>query len=624
MGGCGKAEPPASEASSAQAAAFIQGINQDYRPYISYLNSAKWIHHTYLTRDTQMVAARANEDWLAYLTRKLDESKRFNDVPMDKDTARSMLLLKLLTNSPAPHDAEQRRELIRALAQMSTDFKTSRWCPTPGGECLSLDQAEKIIRDPQRSPEQRAAVWAGWHDTTKPLKANYQTFVTLANQGARELGFADLGQMWRSGYDMSPTQFERTVEKLWRQMQPLYEALHCEVRAQLNRHYGDSVVPKDGLIPAHLLGDMWAQDWSSLYPLLEPYQGVGSLDVDSALKARREREHHKLLAEFKGTPTAHDLAELSHQADLQYAIGVTRLAEDFYTSIGFPSLPSSFYERSMFVRPRDRVANCSGTAWSLDMREDVRIKMCIEPTEAALIKVHHLLGHSYYQLAYNTLPPIFQDGANDGFDEAIGDTITLSLTPAYLQKIGLISDWTPDPRALVNAQMKLALDKIAFLPWGKLVDQWRWKVFSGEITPAQYNTAWWQLRERYQGVSPPLARSPDDFDPGSKFNIPGNTMYVRFLLAYVLQFQFQKALCDAAGFEGPLHECNIYGSKEAGARLMAMLKVGASQPWQDTLEMLTGTREMDASALIEYFQPLMDYLKQQNEGRTCGWRTSGD
>lgn len=615
-----KAAAPAAPAkpTSADADAFMAQVNDEYRALSAYLNAAQWTQATYITDDTQMLSSRANDEWLAWLGRKLDASKAFNGVSMRPDTARGMLLLKLSTANPAPNDPAKRSELTKVLAHMEANYGAGKWCRKPG-DCLNLSDIEKIIDDPAQSPEARREAWAGWHATARPIKSDYETFVEISNQGARELGFANLGEMWRAGYDMSPAEFDATVEKLWTQLKPLYEALHCDVRARLNHKYGDAVVPKDGLIPAHLLGNMWAQQWSNIYPLVEPYPKANAVDVTAALEQRRDADYTALVKAYKGKPTPLALAELSHQADAQFAHETTRVAEDFYTSIGFPPLPASFYEKSMLVRPRDRDVVCHASAWDLNMQGDVRIKMCIEPKEDDLITIHHEMGHIYYDLMYNPLPPIFQNAAHDGFHEAIGDTITLSLTPAHLQKIGLAGAAKTDRRALVNAQMKLALDKIVFIPWGKLVDQWRWKVFAGEITPAHYNEGWWKLREHYQGVSSPLPRSEDDFDPGAKYHIPANTPYTRYFLAYVLQFQFQKALCDASGFKGPLYECDIYGSKAAGAKYMEMLRAGASQPWQDTLEKLTGKREMDASALIEYFQPLLAYLKQENEGQSCGW-----
>jgi peptidyl-dipeptidase A len=603
---------------AADADAFVAGVNDDYRAMRPPFTAAQWAQATYIISDTQLLASRANEQWLEYLSRKVQESKQFNDVETSADTGRGLLRLKLSTANPAPSDPAKRAELAKILSKMQGNYGAGKWCK-PDGACLSLPEIEKIINDPTQTPEARAEAWVGWHETSKPIREDYVRFAEYGNEGARELGFANLGEMWRAGYDMSPAEFETEVERLWQQVSPLYDALHCHVRARLNTEYGDTVVPKDGLIPSHLLGNMWAQQWSNIYPLIEPYPGASSLDVTAVLKARRDAEYKRLVGEFKGKPTTLDLAELEHKADAAMAVQMTRIAEDFYTSLGMPALPESFYEKSLLVKPRDREVVCHASAWDMNMQGDVRIKQCIEPDEDQLSTIHHELGHIYYYLLYNGLPPLFQGSAHDGFHEAIGDVVTLSLTPEHLAKIGLVPEQKTDDKALINSQMKWALDKIVFLPWGKLVDQWRWKVFAGEIAPADYNAGWWDLRAKYQGVSPPVPRSEADFDPGAKYHIPGNTPYTRYFLSFILQFQMQKALCDAAGYEGPLHACDIYGNEEAGKRFMDMLAQGASRPWQETLEKLTGTREMDGSALIEYFEPLLGYLEKQNEGLACGW-----
>ncbi len=611
--------------SAADADAFIAGINQDLRKMLPYLNAATWLQQTYITDDSQAIGAKANEEFLGYQARKLQEAKRFNATQgMTADTSRSLMLLKNVS-APAPSDPAKQAELAQILSRMDANYGAGKWCPgTPimGKDCLNLSDIEKIVDNPdlKQKPEDILAAWTGWHATAKPIRKDYQRFVELANEGAKEMGFADTGEVWRSGYDMSPTDFGTEVERLWGQVQPLYEQMHCYVRAKLNARYGDAVVPKDGAIPAHLLGNMWAQQWSNVYPLVEPYKGVGSLDVTATLRSQRDAEYKKLLAEFKGRPTPEDLTEIGQKADAAMSVKMAKIAEDFYVSVGFQKLPESFWQKSMLTRPRDRDVVCHASAWDMNLQGDVRIKMCIEPKEDDLTTIHHELGHIYYDLAYNPLPPIFQGAAHDGFHEAIGDTITLSLTPGHLHKIGLVAAPTVDPKAVINSQMKWALDKIVFLPWAKLVDRWRWSVFSGEVKPDGYNAAWWKLREQYQGVSAPNARSEEDFDPGAKYHVAGNTPYTRYFLSFILQFQFQKALCDAAGFKGPLHECDIYGNTEAGKRYQAMLAAGASKPWQETLEKLTGTRKMDASAILEYFAPLIDYLKAQNQGQSCGWQ----
>jgi len=425
----------------------------------------------------------------------------------------------------------------------------------------------------------------------RSMRADYTEFVALANEGARDTGFKDLGVMWRANYDMPPEQFDAESERLWQQVKPLYAALQCYARGRLAKHYGEDKVPAGKPIPAQLLGNMWAQQWNKIYgDLLKPYPNASIESADALLKAQKWD-----------------------------AVRMTRSAEGFYTSMGFVPLPKTFWERSMLTRPRDREVVCHASAWDMNPGTDVRVKTCLEPTEEDLYTIYHELGHDYYYLSYASQPYLFRDGANDGFHEAIGDTVNLSVTPAYLAKIGLVHTVKPSHEALINQQMKMALDKIAFLPFGRLIDQWRWKVFSGEITPQNYNASWWELRRKYQGIAPPVARTEEDFDPAAKYHIPANTPYTRYFLSFILQFQFHKALCDAAGFKGPLNECSIFGSTEAGKKYGAMLAQGASQPWQDTMKQLTGTREMDASAIIEYFKPLEAWLDEQNKGQDCGW-----
>jgi peptidyl-dipeptidase A len=621
----GEKAPPAPTAADADA--FIAGINEQLRKTLPMLNSASWLQSTYITEDSQKVAAKFTEEYLGLRAKWVQEAKKFQGVEgLSPATARALQLLKNVS-APTPADPAKQAELAKLLSDMEANYGSGKWCrkDAAGNErCLTLQEIEKVLTNAalDTPPEEIAAAWAGWHATAKPIRADYRRLAELLNEGAREMGFADAGEVWRGGYDMPPAAFADEVERLWSQVEPLYEALHCHVRARLNKKYGDALVPKDGRIPAHLLGNMWAQQWSNLYPLMQPFAGAGGLDVTATLKRQRDDEYKKRLAEFRGKPTARDLAEMDHQAERAQAVAMTRVAEDFYVSLGMPRLPESFWQKSLFVQPRDRDVVCHASAWDMDLQGDVRIKQCVEPDEEQLSTLHHELGHLYYDLMYNPLPPVFQDAAHDGFHEAIGDTITLSLTPAHLHTIGLVPPQEADPRTTINAQMKWALEKIAFMPWAKLVDQWRWQVFSGAVKPEQYNAAWWALREQYQGVSAPLARSEDDFDPGAKYHVPANVPYTRYFLSFVLQFQFYKALCDAAGYQGALHECSYYGNAEAGKRFMAMLQQGASKPWPDTLEKLTGTRQMDASAMIEYFTPLLGYLKEQNEGQSCGWGQS--
>jgi peptidyl-dipeptidase A len=447
------------------------------------------------------------------------------------------------------------------------------------------EELMRRLRDPNKLEE----VWTKWHDYAKGMKADYVREVEIANEGARELGFADVGALWRSGYDMPPDAFAAEVDRLWNQVKPLYDDLHCYVRAKLNEKYGDDVVPLDQPIRADLLGNMWAQSWGELYDFIAPKDADTGIDLNRLL------------------------------VDKKYdAIKLVKTGENFFSSLGFDPLPETFWERSQIVRPEGREVVCHASAWDLDAKDDLRIKMCAVIGAEDFRTVHHELGHNYYQRAYKDLPNLFRGGANDGFHEAIGDTITLSITPEYLRQIGLINT-VPDASKDIGLLLAQALDGVSFLPFGLLIDKWRWQVFSGETTPAEYNTDWWALREKYQGVRPPNERPADAFDPGAKYHIPGNTPYMRYFLARILQYQFYKAACDISGWKGPLHRCSFYGSKEVGTRLNAMLAMGQSQPWQDALQAFTGERQMDGSAILAYYAPLIAWLEEQNAGKTCGW-----
>ncbi|HLV61637.1 MAG TPA: M2 family metallopeptidase [Fredinandcohnia sp.] len=573
-----------------EARAFVERVNEELRWLRTRQATAEWVKATYITEDTDRLAAWAREEVMAYMTRAVEESKRFDGLDLDPETARAIMLLKLSQALPAPSDPALRSELAMVASQLQSIYGRGKWCgPTGEGPCRDLGQLSETLAT-SRDWDELLDAWVGWRTVSPEMRVYYARNVELGNMGAREMGFADLGELWRSGYDMSPAELEAETERLWQQVKPLYDDLHCFVRSRLQQVYGEHRIPSDGPIPAHVLGNMWAQDWSYLYPLVEPFPGQGDLDVDQALVRK-----------------GYD------------AVKMTKLGEQFFLSLGFDPLPETFWTRSMLVQPRDRDVVCHASAWDLTGKGDIRIKMCIRPTEEDLITIHHELGHNFYYQQYNHLPLLFQRGAHDGFHEAVGDAIALSITPSYLQKVGLIDAPPADNRGLINFQMKMALQKIAFLPFGKLIDQWRWDVFAGKVGPEDYNKAWWELRERYQGVAAPVERTEEHFDPGAKYHIPANVPYLRYFLAHILQFQFHKAMCDLSGHEGLLAECSVFGSEKAGEKLRAMLAMGQSRPWPDALEALTGTRQMDAAPLIEYFAPLHAWLKEQNAGKTCGW-----
>lgn len=626
---CGRDDAPATgEAATAPegetADQFIARVNEEYRAMFPEITSAQWLASTYINDDSQRIASKANERMLNQLNDWIAQAKRFEGQDMSPDTARAIQLLKLGTAMPAPQDPAKVAELAGLATKMEGMYGAGTYCTGEGDDknCRQLGALEEVLRS-NRDYDAQLDAWQGWHSIAMPMRQDYSRFVQLVNEGAQELGYADAGEMWRSGYDMSPAEIAAETDRLWGQVKPLYEQLHCYTRTRLDAQYGpDKGEVAGGMLPAHLMGNMWQQDWSNLWGILQPYKGAGALDITSALETQWQQNFAAEMAKHKGERNASDLAEIEHQADLVTARRMTERAEDFYVSLGMPELPDSYWEKTQFIKPRDRDVVCHASAWDMNMEGDVRTKMCIEPNEENFTTIYHELGHIYYDLAYNVQPPMFQAGAHDGFHEAIGDTIVLAMTPEYLNSIGLVGQQAQSNEALINAQMRMALAKVSFLPFGLMIDRWRWGVFDGTITPENYNQAWWDLKARYQGVAPVTPRGEEFFDPGAKYHVPGNTPYTRYFLSHVLQFQFYKALCDASGHQGPLYECSFYGNKEAGAKFQAMLGKGASQPWQQTLKELTGGEQMDASAVLEYFAPLQAWLQEQNEGQTCGWQAT--
>lgn len=586
-------KPPTPE----EAKAFVEAAESRLLPLAIEAGRTEWVAETYITDDTELLTAKANERSIAATVELAKQATRFDGLELPPDVRRKIELLKLSLDIATPADPRQAEELTRTVSGMQGLYGKGKYCPqgsstlvalSEKGKCLDLEDLSRIMAN-SRDPKQVREAWIGWHQISLPMKQDYVRYVDLANRGARELGFKDNGAMWRSKYDMPPDDFARECDRLWEQVRPLYLSLHTYVRRKLREKYGPGVVPAAGPIPADLLGNMWAQSWENIYPLVAPPGADPGYDLTEILKKRNTG--WKQMVEY---------------------------GEHFFTSLGFNPLPDTFWKRSLFVKPSDRDVVCHASAWSIDFKDDLRIKMCIEATAEDFATIHHELGHNFYQRAYNQQPFLFQNGANDGFHEAVGDTIALSVTPGYLVKLGLL-DQAPDPSKDIGLLLQKALEKIAFLPFGLMIDQWRWQVFSGQIPPDKYNEAWWALRLKYQGVAPPVARTEDDFDPGAKYHVAANVPYMRYFLADILQFQFHRALAKEIGCTQPLHRCSIYDNKEAGKRLETMLAMGQSRPWPDALEALTGQRQMDATAIRDYFAPLQKWLDEQNQGQPAGW-----
>ncbi|HTV24000.1 MAG TPA: M2 family metallopeptidase [Polyangiaceae bacterium] len=577
-----------------EAKAFVKEMDADLRTLYVNASVAAWANETDITPEHEAAAAKAGAEQAKGITRWIKASRKFDKVrdKLDETTRRQLVLLQF-SGQPAPDDAKKADELAQLGTEMSSIYGKGKVCATVNGkeDCKDIEGLSKVLQT-TRKPSEALAAWQGWHENVgRAERDRFIQYVELANDGARGVGFENVATMWKSGYDMPPDAFEAETDRLYDQMKPFYEQLHCYARRKLNKRYGDAVVPKTGPIPAHLLGNMWAQSWGWLYKELEPFPGEPPVDVTPTLAKAGAYDERKMV----------------------------QIAEGFYTSLGFPALPATFWERSMFSKPPGKEVVCHASAWDVTFSNDLRIKMCIQKTQEDLDVIHHELGHDFYFAAYHQLPTLFQNGANDGFHEAIVDTVVLSMTPGYLKEKGLLKKAVKNDKVRLNQQMQRALEKVAFLPFGLVVDKWRWDVFSGKVGPDQYNEHWWKLRESYQGIKPAVARAATDFDPGAKYHVPANVPYMRYFLAAVLQFQFHRALCKAAGNTGPLDECSVYANKAAGDAFWKMLSLGASKPWQDALFELTGQREMDATAILDYFAPLQEWLKKQNQGQTCGW-----
>ena len=586
---CGGGETTAAPKSASDAKQFLGNVNETMLRLGIEAAQAGWVAQTYITDDTEALDARATQEVIEAVARYAKEAAAYNGIEVPADDRRQLDLLKLSLSMVTPADPGEATELTKIVSRLRSTYGRGKWCADPATPqtCMNIDDITKVMAESRNEQELRR-VWEGWHTISPPMRNDYARFVELSNKGAKELGFADTGAMWRQKYDMPADEFTKELDRLWEQVRPLYVKLHAYVRMKLRARYGDAV-PQDGPLPAHLLGNIWAQDWGNIYTLASPGTADAGYSLTEILKRRKTS-----------------------------ATDMVRIGERFYTSLGFAPLPETFWQRSLFLRPQDREVVCHASAWDIDAEDDIRIKMCIQPTEEDFNTIHHELGHNFYQRAYKGLPVILRDSANDGFHEAIGDAIALSVTPEYLVRIGLL-DKAPDASRDIGLLMTRALEKVAFLPFGLLIDQWRWKVFSGEVTPSNYNKAWWDLRLKYQGVAPSTPRGEEFFDPGAKYHVPDNTSYTRYFLAHILQFQFHRAMSQAAGCKTPLHRCSIYESKEAGQRLNTMLTMGLSRPWPDALEALTGSRQMDASAILDYFAPLDKWLDEQIKGQKTGW-----
>jgi len=567
----------------------IEKENLEFGPVIS---SASWISSNFITFDSQKVIA---DYGTRYTLDALDKARRassFDSLEVSDEKRRMLNILKTSFVMPPPLDNELAAELSKITTSLGAMYGSGEHC-FDDGACYDLEAFETII-DNSRDPKELLKAWSGWHEISKPMKPMYMRMVEIGNQGASDLGYQNLSDLWFSKYDMPADEFLAETDRVWEEVKPLYDALHCHVRAKLNDHYGDDIVSTSDPLPVHMLGNMWGQSWSNIYDLVYPKQKeLSSVNLTEIIEERKLTE-----------------------------IDMVEYAEDFFISIGFEALPDTFWERSLFVKPEDRSVVCHASAWNLDpANNDLRIKMCIEKNEEDFITIHHELGHIFYYQAYNHLPTLFQGGANDGFHEAFGDLLTLSITPEYLKKINFINQDEADraEKDFIGLLMKQALEGVVIIPWALMLDKWRAGIFEGDITEENLNKSWWEMRKYYQGIAPPSERSEEYFDAGAKYHIPGNTPYTRYYLARIMQYQFHEALCEASGYDGYLHECSVYGNRDAGEKIISTMALGQSLPWQDAFEKITDSRKLSGESILSYYAPLKKWLDEQNEFRTCGW-----
>ncbi len=571
---------------------FLEKVEQEDKTLGPVISSAYWISSNFITYDSQKIVADFGKRYSLMSVERANEAATFDDLDLPEDMRRKLDLIKGGFVMPAPLDDALAGELANIESELGAMYGSGKHCFSEN-DCYDLEAFEQII-DSSRDPDELLKAWTGWREIGKPMKDKYLRMVEIGELGAKDLGYDGLTDLWFSKYDMPAEDFLADTDRVWEEVKPLYDALQCHVRDKLNEEYGNDVVPAEGMLPAHILGNMWGQSWANIYDIVfEENPNTESIDLTSIIQER-------------------DLTEIE----------MVEIAEDFFLSLGFEPLPDTFWERSLFVKPQDRNVVCHASAWDLDpATKDIRIKMCIEKNAEDFVTIHHELGHIFYYQAYNDLPSVYRSGANDGFHEAVGDLLALSITPDYLTQIGFVTEEKAeaaeqDPIALL---MKQALDGVVSLPWTLMLDKWRSGVFTGEITKDNLNSSWWELREKYQGIASPMERGEEYFDPGAKYHIPGNTPYTRYYLAKIMQYQFHEALCNEMGFKGPLHECSIYNNPEAGVKIRDMLAMGQSKPWQDAFEALTGERALSGTSILNYYKPLQEWLEKENEGRSCGW-----
>lgn len=560
--------------------------------------TASWDYVTNLTDCHQKKEVEASLKTAAFSKRSAMRAREFDDVieSFPEDVQRLLGFISDIGVAALDNDTVQ--EYNEILGEMNKIYSSTPVCrPDDPSDCLHLEPGLGQIMATSTDWDELVWAWKGFRDAVgipnKPLFARY---VDIANQGARANGYGDLGDSWRSAYSED---LEDQVYELYNTILPLYKQLHAYVRRKLNGVHGSEHVPLIGHIPANVLGDMWGRFWTNIYPHVVPYPDLPNIDVSD------------------------EMVRQNYTVDR-----MARMADEFFSSMGLFPANDAFWENSMLERPDDgRDVVCHASAWDFYNRVDFRIKMCTEINMEYFLTLHHELGHIQYDMNYKHQPVSFRDGANIAFQEAIGEVMSQSVaTPKHLKEVGLF-DGEDDPieveKTDINFLLKMALPTIGTLPFSLALEQWRWDVFSGKTNVNAGTERWWQLKNDLIGVKAPVERTEEDFEAGAMYHIIVTYPFIGYYIRTIIQFQFYQSLCQAANHTGPLHKCDFYRSTEAGEKLAAMLSMGRSKPWPEAMEALTGQREMKADAILEYFQPLMEWLEKTNEenGDVIGWES---
>ncbi|XP_075996407.1 angiotensin-converting enzyme 2 [Genypterus blacodes] len=588
---------------------FLKKFDQEASKRMYQYSLASWAYNTNITKENSDNLGAEGQSWSDFYTKMSEESQQFplSDIT---DPEIKLQLISLQDKGAGALTPDKAAHLSKVMSEMSTIYSTATVCLMDDHfNCQTLEPGLEDVMANSRDYFERLHVWEGWRrEVGKRMRPLYEDYVDLKNEAAKLNDFEDYGAYWRSNYETieedsrykyTQHQLMDDVRAIYKEILPLYKELHAYVRSKLMDVYPGRIHPQ-GPLPAHLLGDMWGRFWTNLYALSVPYPHKEDIDVSKTMVAKGWTERQ-----------------------------LFKEAEAFFMSVGLYKMNENFWNDSMLEKPDDgRKVVCHPTAWDMGNGEDFRIKMCTKVNMDDFLTVHHEMGHNQYQMAYSNLSYLLRDGANEGFHEAVGEIMSLSAaTPSHLQALGLLPvDFTSDNETEINFLLKQALTIVATLPFTYMLEEWRWQVFDGNITKDEWMQRWWEMKREMVGVVEPVPRDETYCDPPALFHVSGDYSFIRYFTRTIYQFQFQKALCEAANHTDDLFKCDITNSTAAGDKLRKMLELGRSKSWTRALDMISSEVKMDAAPLLEYFEKLQHWLVKENKknNRHVGWRAAID